>query len=78
MIKADKLFELLGYEKEQITDEFIKYSKKKTKYNNSTKEHEISINFNGYDKYIGIKNKQFFSLKELQAIQMKCKELGWI
>ena len=78
MSEADKMFEELGYEKDQITDEFINYSKKELKYNNSTKKYEICIYFNCYDKYLGIKNKQFFSLKELQAIHTKCKELGWI
>lgn len=75
--KADEMFEKLGYKKNQITDEFINYSKKELRYK-SQKECEICINFNCYDKDLAIKNKQFFCLKELQAINEKVKELGWL
>ena len=78
MSEADQLFQKLGYTKDQITDGFINYSKKELKYNSSTKKYEICIYFNCYDKYLGIKNKQFFSLEELQAINKKCEELGWL
>lgn len=82
MSEADKLFEKLGYKKEL----FITYSIK-------IFEHHYDINFNGIDKNVEIKeyyyNKVgFFETKTLnikdispeiqQAINLKCKELGWL
>lgn len=72
MKTADKLFEELGYEKGEIGI-FIQF-------NNIKKL--ISITFNieektvskckGYNEAIPITNK------ELQAINKKCQELGWL
>lgn len=73
---ADEMFEELGYDKHIITDEFINYSKKEIRYK-SQKEWEICISFNCYDKYLITKNKPYFCLEELQAINTKVKELGW-
>ena len=70
------MFEEMGYKKKQITDEFIYYSKKEIKYN-AQKEWEICLSFNCYDKYLITKNKPYFCLEELQAINKKCEELGW-
>ena len=74
---ADEMFEELGYNKKQVTDEFIVYSKKELKYK-SQKEWEICIDFNCYDKYLMLKNKSYFCLEELQAINKKVEEMGWI
>lgn len=74
MSKADEMFENLGYKKKDITDEFIVYSKKELRYK---REWEICIDFNCYDKYLCTKNKSYFCLEELQAINEKAKELGW-
>ena len=72
--QGDEMFKALGYNKKQITDEFIAYSKKELRYK---REWEICIDFNCYDKYLITKNKPYFCLEELQAINKKVKELGW-
>lgn len=74
---ADEMFEELGYIKRNITDEFIVYSKKELRYK-VQEEYEVCIDFNCYDKYLLTKNKTYFSIKELQAINKKCQELGWL
>lgn len=76
MKTADEMFEDLGYKKNNVK-EFIIYSKKEKKYK-KLKEWEICLDFNCLDNCLMIKNKQVFSLKELQAINKKCQELGWI
>lgn len=76
MSKANEMFEKLGYEKRNATDEFIIYSKKELRYK-AQKEFEVCINFNCYDKFLLTKNKMYFSMQELQAINEKVKELGW-
>lgn len=82
MSEADKIFEELGYKKEfVIVYEFM------------ILQHQFEICFNSIDKNYDIKEHYFdekgnFNSKEYdidnvepklkQAIQMKCKELGWI
>ena len=73
--QSDEMFKVLGYNKKQITDEFIAYFKKELRYK---REWEICIDFNCYDKYLITKNKPYFCLEELQAINKKCQELGWL
>lgn len=73
---ADELFEKLGYKKSK-NKEFIIYSKKELRYNKQ-KEWEIRLTFDCLDMCLMIKNIYYFSLEELQAINLKCKELGWI
>lgn len=79
MSEADKLFEELGYKKEILSNKKIKYSNNSSCYN-------IIIFY--------LYNKTFFSeeidedyemnqgatlnMQELKAINLKCKELGWI
>ena len=71
MSEADKMFENLGYEKKDTywkEDEqihFIEYS-----------TDEISIEFSIFTKHIMITN--LINIQELQAINKKCEELGWI
>ena len=72
---ADEMFEELGYDKKQVTDAFIVYAKKELRHN---REWEICIDFNCYDRYLIIKNKTYFCLEELKAINKKCEELKWI
>lgn len=74
-MNADEMFEELGYERNK-SKEFIIYSKKEMKYN-KTKKWEICLGFNCIDKCLMVKNKQFFSLEELQAINKKVEELRW-
>ena len=68
MSKADKMFEKLGYEKEERNraDVYIKHCKYITKQfglNNETKSIMIDVHY--------------ITMQELQAINEKVKELGW-
>lgn len=74
MTEADKLFKNLGYKKtKEIYENFtvIVY-----------KSEDISIEFTS-DKEIILTNKSnnyenvILNIKELKAINLKCKELGW-
>lgn len=73
MKTADKLFEELGYEKHssKSNERFDLYS--------SDDEHLIRIVFNPRTKRIAIHcyNKAL-DMQELQAINKKCQELGWV
>lgn len=75
MSEADKLFEELDYKK--IFEKHIDWYS--TIYNSG----DISIEFTS-DKEVIITNRSktykpaILSVQELEAINMKCKELGWI
>ena len=62
MSKADEMFEELGYKK---------------KFNNYY-EHDFGTTIEFLDKYKEINIRGSIETQELQAINMKCKELGWI
>lgn len=68
MSEADKMFDDLGFKKSEIENIYIKYSK-----NNIFSE---EIYFHLKQKKIGLEG--VFSVQELQAINIKCEELGWI
>lgn len=71
MSKADKMFEELGYikqEKEWEEDEQVHYI---TYISNDT-----LIEFSLDSKYINITS--IVNMQELKAINQKCKELGWL
>lgn len=73
MSKADKLFEELGYEKEEYNPNVIYYT--------SNILDTIYFAFNKNTKKVCfIENNEAgdISMEELKAIQMKCDELGWI
>ena len=73
MSEADKLFDELGYEKEEYNPDVIYYT--------SNILDTIYFAFNKNTKKVCfIENNEAgdISMQELQAIQMKCKELGWI
>lgn len=73
MSKADKLFEELGYEKEEYNPDVIYYT--------SNILDTIYFAFNKNTKKVCfIENNEAgdISMEELKAIQMKCDELGWI
>lgn len=76
MSEADEMFEELGY-KENTLQEFIIFSKKELRYT-SQKEWEICLDFNCIDKCLMVKNKAYFSIEELKAINKKCEELKWL
>ena len=73
MSEADKLFEVLGYEKEEYNPDVIYYT--------SNILDTIYFAFNKNTKKVCfIENNEAgdISMQELQAIYLKCKELGWI
>ena len=73
MSEADKLFEELGYEKEEYNPDVIYYT--------SNILDTIYFAFNKNTKKVCfIENNEAgdISMQELKAIYLKCKELGWI
>lgn len=70
---ADEMFKELGYEKKKIHLD-IEFYKSKNDY--------AEIIFDLRDRTISVSNDDnesiYFDMKELQAINKKCKELGWI
>ena len=73
MSEADKLFEELGYKKQLIKnsfgciEEYIKESKIISFYNDKN----IAV-YNCIDGF------KYINMQVLKAINLKCKELGWI
>ena len=69
MSKADEMFEELGYTKDDIGDKIIY----------QLNDHEICfyIYRKMFDCGCGI-GREFINMQELQAINEKCKELGWL
>ena len=73
MSEADKMFEELGYEKEEYNPDVIYYT--------SNILNTIYFAFNKNTKKVCfIENNEAgdISMQELKAIYLKCKELGWI
>lgn len=73
---ADEMFFELGYKKSEVK-EFISFSKKENRYR-TAKEYEICLSFCCIDKSLITKNKQYFSIEEIQAINKKYQEFGWL
>lgn len=82
MSKADEVFKSLGYEKKEQLDIYNKiwgelYYNKKNMIN-------ISFDFEGHGICVYIKacdettEPAYIVIKELQAINEKCRELGWL
>ena len=78
MSKADEIFEELGYKKEDRKNGYgsiwgVQYTNKKE---------DIEIIFDYTDKQVctgALSNEPIYiDMQELQAINEKCKELGWI
>ena len=69
MTNADKLFEELGYKKEER-----KYAVAFTK---TTKDLIRLFGFNKIGKNIML-DVHFITMQELKAINEKCKEMGWL
>ena len=65
MSKADEMFDELGYEKIHDNKRRIVYSNHLTRITFKIKNQWIDINMN-------------LDIRELQAINQKCKELGWL
>ena len=86
MSEADKMFEDLGYGKQQVcnplTGEEYSHDYEYAKWDGTWEEH---ILINDSTKLIHISNLLFgketgiiLTKKKLQAINKKCKELGWL
>ena len=78
MSKADKMFEELGYKKEE--EQNIIYTQK---FPNGEKwicfeKNSIAKSFFGVFEQAGDRMPLIFDMQELQAINEKCKELGWL
>ncbi len=79
MTKADKMFDDLGYKLISKTDVYIIYEKEDDK----TYPYKIELSFNLKCKSI-LKTCKLYddrcwlSMQELQAINEKVKELGWL
>lgn len=73
MSKADEMFEELGYEKSSQPFDSIKYYKDD---DNVFYFDYISQEFNKSGAYDGMCDG--ITMQELQAINEKCRELGWI
>ncbi len=74
MSKADRLFEELGYIKVEDDKSFIEYRK-------IVNGDLFEIDFWKDDKTVSksyYRDMGYISMQELQAINLKCKELGWI
>ena len=84
MSKADEMFEELGYEKDKEMPEMyckiiIPFKKQKDIQFDVVTEEHIEIRMSRYDEFGELKfNRIVLSLKELQAINEKVKELGWL
>ena len=78
MTEADKLFEELGYEKIEESETIFKYKK-----NNKTIEIGCPDNVGNpvifaYMNSQNILYARGITMQELQAIKLKCKELGYL
>ena len=79
MSEADKMLEELGYKFEKENDEFIIYKKD----DENCYPYHIKLSFNKKTKTV-VKycelypDRIWLTMQELQAINKKCKELGWL
>lgn len=73
MQTADEMFEEIGYEKEKIHLDIELYR---------SKNDYAEITFDLRDRTIVVENDEneavYFGIKELQAINKKYQELGWV
>lgn len=75
MIKADEMFEKLGYEKNDREDCWLEYNREQFEIKKKIAfEKNVHVLFveNNFGESLPI------SVKELQAINEKVKELGWL
>ena len=84
MSEADKLFEELGYEKDKNTNNCYvnvlnSFKKQKDIEFDDVAKNYVTIRLSKYNEYGNLEiNQIVLSLQELKAINLKCKELGWI
>ena len=85
MSEADKMFEELGYEKRVDRDDnpnyitYIKYNKDPSSgVTISFSLNYITVCADTFDEDYEINVAHCITPKELQAINIKCKEMGWL
>lgn len=84
MSEADKMFEELGYEKDKEIDNLYcnvisPYKKQKDISFDDVAKDFITITLTKYNEFGELEsNTIVLSMQELQAINIKVKELGWI
>ena len=85
MSKADEMFEKLEYEKQVNKDDserfstYIKYSKDGSYGSTISFDHwNKRICADTFDEDYEWNEAYYFTMQELQAINLKCRELGWI
>lgn len=71
MSEADKLFDELEFNKYEL-DTYIEYLNKKT-----TREINFRKDTRTVEKCRNV-SSDYITMQELQAINLKCRELGWI
>lgn len=71
MTKADEMFDKLGFNKYEL-DTYIDYLSRET-----SKGITFRKDMKVIDSHCGI-GSEYITMQELQAINEKCKELGWI
>lgn len=71
-MKADKIFEKLGYEKQKVYVGILTYK-------NNNYDAEIEFDLGDQTIYANKDDEAvYLDMQELQAINKKCEELGWI
>lgn len=71
MSEADRLLDKLGYNKYEF-DTYIDYLSRET-----SKGITFRKDMQVIDSHCGI-GSEYITMQELQAINMKCKEMGWL
>lgn len=72
---ADEMFEKLGYEKEQENNKYIRYGKNHIYYIDfDLKNETVRISSFTRPRRYAI----YYGMPLLQAINQKCRELGWL
>jgi len=77
MSEADKMLDEIGYEKvETNVDNLLEYEKQFPEYSKFIRFDLLDRTFTSF--YYGIDMQSYLNMQELQAINKKCEELGWI
>lgn len=75
MSKADKTLEELGYKKKELDFIFERFWEE---WENEDLAKTFSFNTEYQTIDVTDENRYGITMQELQAINLKCKELGWI
>ena len=80
MSKADTMFEELGYKKEEENDKYVLYLSEKSLWRQRKIRFwkDEKVIFNDLLEDDKVVSSVQIGIEELQAINEKCKELGWI